>query len=268
MTYVRVDDQFTEHPKVLEIGPLAEALWLRGLLYASRNLTDGFVPLAWLRRMGDIDALELAPALVRAGLWHESEGGYRVHDYEEWQRSKEDIAAISRVRAEAGRRGGRQRATNMANAKQVASLLRSKPQAYTATATATDTDTEQRQTATAPPTPPERGSAPLPSVATRPVNGAASRWVAAVGAEAFGTVVERFQAANVQLDAGWLRGELGRLEAQHPGMPKQRISDAVHEALFKAEDAFARPGNRINHPRRYVAKELAAAVAEEARKPP
>ena len=131
MTYVRVDDHFTEHPKVLDVGPLAEALWLRGLLYASRNLTDGFVPVGFLRRMADMDALGQAQALVQAGLWHESDGGYRIHDYGEWQRSKEEVVAISQVRAEAGRKGGLQRASNQANPKHVASKPRSKPQAYT-----------------------------------------------------------------------------------------------------------------------------------------
>lgn len=145
MTYARVDDQFTEHPKVLEVGPLGEALWLRGLLYASRNLTDGFVPTAYLRRMGDMDAIEQADRLEKAGLWHGCEGGYRIHDYADWQRSKEEVAAISQVRAEAGRRGGLARASNEANAKQVASKPRSKTQAYTDTASDTDTDTEQNR---------------------------------------------------------------------------------------------------------------------------
>lgn len=154
MTYVKVDDQFPEHPKVIDIGPLAEALWLRGLCYASRNLTDGFVPLGYLKRMGDLDAIALATSLADAGLWQECEGGYRVHQYSDWQRTREEIDAIAEVRAEAGRRGGLAKAHNVANAKQIAStLLSSKPsKTYPDTASDTDTDTEH-----IPPIVPPRG---------------------------------------------------------------------------------------------------------------
>lgn len=146
MTYAKVDDKFCEHPKVLDIGPLAEALWLRGLLYASRNTTDGFVPEGFVRRMADLPSgLDEANRLLEAGLWTQEPDGYHIHDYGEWQRSRAEIEAISEARAEAGRRGGvasgmSRREANEAKSKQ---LLRSK-RSKTKPDTESDTDTENR----------------------------------------------------------------------------------------------------------------------------
>src|SRR5690606_24591325 len=98
----------SDHPKVLEVGPLAECLFVRGLTYASRYLTDGFVPASHLRRMGDLDAFEEAGKLVDAGLWYEAEGGFQIHDYLEYQPSSEKVKAdreAARLRMEAARAG-------------------------------------------------------------------------------------------------------------------------------------------------------------------
>ena len=46
MPWVRVDDHFNEHPKLAKVGPLGWGIWLAGLAYCNRNLTDGFIPLS------------------------------------------------------------------------------------------------------------------------------------------------------------------------------------------------------------------------------
>lgn len=91
MAWVRLDDQFHDHPKVVDAGPLAEALFFRGLTYAARYLTDGFVPAGVLRRMGDMDAVAEAGRLVACGLWETTEGGWLIHDYLDYQPSKERV---------------------------------------------------------------------------------------------------------------------------------------------------------------------------------
>lgn len=91
--WVKIDDQFSDHPKVIEAGPLAECLFVRGLTYAARYLTDGFVPASHLRRMGDMDAIEEAGQLVAVGLWHEAGGGYQIHDYLDYNPSAEKVKA-------------------------------------------------------------------------------------------------------------------------------------------------------------------------------
>lgn len=115
MPWVRVDDRFNEHPKLAAVGPAGWGVWLAGLAYCNRNLTDGFIPYAvaegiggaWTVRLPDGEAWRLRRAraagaglgtalesgfviglLVAHGLWAEVPGGYRIHDYADYQPSK------------------------------------------------------------------------------------------------------------------------------------------------------------------------------------
>ena len=113
MAWVKVDEQFHDHPKVIDVGPLAEAVWFRSLTYAKRQQTDGFVPGGFLRRMGDVDAGAEADRLVAAGLWEIAPGGYRFHDWGEWQTSRAHDEAVSAARREAGSLGGKQKSIKL-----------------------------------------------------------------------------------------------------------------------------------------------------------
>lgn len=116
MAWVRLDDSFTEHPKVMAAGPLALAMQVAGLCYCNRNLTDGFIPwgiartlLSWEvlgpdRRQyrisvtcgahgEDVDSEYVIKQLVDAGMWEEVDGGYRVHDYLQYQPSRAKVMA-------------------------------------------------------------------------------------------------------------------------------------------------------------------------------
>ncbi len=129
MAWVRVDDQFSENPKHAAVGPVGWGVWLAGLAYCNRNLTDGFIPRSvahtfadfkmvdaegWIwtiaRTSGsggaDLDGEWIAGRLVEAGIWHESDGGYMVHDYLEFQPSRE---AVTAKRAKTAERVGRYR---------------------------------------------------------------------------------------------------------------------------------------------------------------
>jgi len=119
MVWVKLDDQFTEHPKVIMAGPLAGWLHVCGLVYCGRNLTDGFIPspmvprLATFEHIGittggmagmfefghDIETQELADVLVDCGLWEEAEGGYMIHDYLEYNPSKAEVLAERKANA-------------------------------------------------------------------------------------------------------------------------------------------------------------------------
>jgi hypothetical protein len=112
MVWVKIDDGFPEHPKVLSAGPLAMAMQIAALCYCNRNLTDGFIPKAAGLRFLDFSGLgmrmwtndtfgggEDASAelviedLVNAGMWDVVPGGWQIHDYLEFQPSKADILA-------------------------------------------------------------------------------------------------------------------------------------------------------------------------------
>lgn len=111
MGWIRYDDGFPSHPKLLGIDRLqALAGWLhfRATCYCEQHLTDGFVPIAWVRRMDDFDefstdGLTLAGLLVDAGLFDEVEGGFEVHDYLDYNRSKAEVRAAKDAASKAAR---------------------------------------------------------------------------------------------------------------------------------------------------------------------
>jgi hypothetical protein len=112
VTWIKVDDGITEHPKFAALTSDAWALWLHGTTYASRNRTDGLIPAAMLGRLSNVkNPTRVAAELVAAGLWHEVDAGFEIHDYLEHQRSREQIDAD---RAAADERQRRSRARRKA----------------------------------------------------------------------------------------------------------------------------------------------------------
>lgn len=114
--WIKIDDSFADHPKILRVGPLGAAIQIRALCYCARFLTDGFIPESVVKSllggmeyigietgsvmgegsgkpivtMGE-DAVDMDwPAImVDAGLWHEEPGGFRIHDYLVYNPSRE-----------------------------------------------------------------------------------------------------------------------------------------------------------------------------------
>lgn len=92
MRWVRVDVDALDHPKFLALDPEAVVLWLYGLGYCARQLTDGHIPAAILRRLGALQDPDRAAAqLMEAGLWDATDDGYVVHDYLDYQPSRERV---------------------------------------------------------------------------------------------------------------------------------------------------------------------------------
>lgn len=93
-TWIKLHDNFWENPKVLAAGEDAALLYIQGLSYCSRNLTDGAIPTPALRNLtAKREAKTLARVLVREGLWVETSTGWQVHDYLKVQRSREQVEA-------------------------------------------------------------------------------------------------------------------------------------------------------------------------------
>lgn len=80
MSWVKIDDQFADHPKIAQAGPLGLAVYVAGLCYSARYLTDGFIPHASAERFAG-SSPELRAKLVDLSLWDETDGGYLIHDY-------------------------------------------------------------------------------------------------------------------------------------------------------------------------------------------
>ena len=90
MSWVKLDDSFPEHPKVIAVG--GDAAWLHvcALAYCNRNETDGKISTAMLGRLSDRrNPRRLATDLVQVGLWIATEFGWEIHDYLHYQPSKE-----------------------------------------------------------------------------------------------------------------------------------------------------------------------------------
>jgi hypothetical protein len=106
MTWVKLDDSMPEHPKIAVLGHAAFHLHIEGLCYAARNLSDGYIPAPVAKRMFT-GAHKAAAELVARGVWDAAEGGYQIHDYLDYQPSKEKVLALREVRSNAGSQGGR-----------------------------------------------------------------------------------------------------------------------------------------------------------------
>lgn len=137
MPWVRIDDHFDENPKIARVGAAGIAFYVVGLAYCNRNLTDGFIPWAVAQRLvslewigagedGDFERLcsttetvlddrvaafplrpdDVIELLVEAGLWEHAPGGYRIHDYTDFQPTRAEVESERAAKQAAGRAGG------------------------------------------------------------------------------------------------------------------------------------------------------------------
>lgn len=91
MSWCKIDDQYTDHPKIVDVGPLGLALHVACMCYCARYLTDGFVPEKKIPTMINLDGLcdnsnavthaLLLERLTTNNLLEKVDGGYYVHDY-------------------------------------------------------------------------------------------------------------------------------------------------------------------------------------------
>jgi hypothetical protein len=96
MTWFKVDDSFHSHPKSMAIELAAIGLWTVAGSWSGANLTDGFVPDHVVQRLS-MGQSTLAQALVDAGLWRRAKGGYRFHDWDSYQPSRESVLERRKV---------------------------------------------------------------------------------------------------------------------------------------------------------------------------
>lgn len=172
MSWIKIDDQFSDHPKIRAVGSFGAALQVSAFCYCGKYLTDGFLSFSvvqslvqalasdFLMNDGKIwtpaftcgmtgnNARELnwPQIMVDARLWDETEGGYLVHDYLIYNPSKTEVLELRNKRSEAGKIGGerskppskslsKNEASAQANKKQIAKQNRSKTEPPTPTPT-------------------------------------------------------------------------------------------------------------------------------------
>lgn len=115
MPWARLDDGLLGHAKFEGIDDNLLGCWTRGLLYSTRNLTNGRIPQRFAKAKAQLRSAE---ALIRAGLWHRAKGlqticstcwemvggvpgdGWVIHDYLEYNPSKDQVQRTRRLNRE------------------------------------------------------------------------------------------------------------------------------------------------------------------------
>lgn len=111
MPWLRLDDDFLDHPKLVALDAATLRTWLRVLAYTNRRTQRAYVTDAELAKLGVSTRARAALTTPAAGylhpLWEPSQGGIVIHDRADYQpASAEDRAELSAKRAEVGRKGG------------------------------------------------------------------------------------------------------------------------------------------------------------------
>jgi hypothetical protein len=96
MPWVRIDENAMDHPKIGGLSDGAFRLWVQGLAYCQKYLTDGYISDIALRGLRAYSP-KRRQILIAAVLWNESETGIRVHDFLEWNESREHVMLARRL---------------------------------------------------------------------------------------------------------------------------------------------------------------------------
>jgi len=109
MSWCKLDDQYTDHPKIVKVGPLGMALHVACMCYCARYLTDGFIPAKKLPTLVNFDGIiengnavsnaTLTQELINNNLLDVVEGGYYVHDYLIYNPPAEQVKAERQANA-------------------------------------------------------------------------------------------------------------------------------------------------------------------------
>ena len=119
MSWVKIDDQFADHPKIKQVGAIGLAIQVAALCYCAKYLTDGFLSFSVADSLirsvlspitesdGMIITIEVSSnmwgqnaeeynwkkLMVEAGLWEISDGkdGFILHDYLEYNPSRDSV---------------------------------------------------------------------------------------------------------------------------------------------------------------------------------
>lgn len=89
MTWIKLDDNAVDHPKLSVLSDKAFRWWVRGLSYSSRFLTDGMLPKVFWKQAPNGVRTEL----VSARLWDWIDPDFSIHDYAHHQSIKAEVEA-------------------------------------------------------------------------------------------------------------------------------------------------------------------------------
>lgn len=110
MPWANFDDKFPRHPKVRPLSDGAFRLHTSAICHSSEWLLNGIIPAD--------DVPDLMPkyrpaylaALIARGLWRDlGDGTYEIHDYLDWNRSREQVESERERKRKGGKKGAEAR---------------------------------------------------------------------------------------------------------------------------------------------------------------
>jgi hypothetical protein len=108
--WIRLSANYMNDPRIIQAGPNAELIWLRGLSVARQMKTDGLLSKTWMAHVGrDIQNRQRSiHRLLEVGLWEETESGFSI-PFDRWSRWQTTQDQIEHQRKLARERQARRR---------------------------------------------------------------------------------------------------------------------------------------------------------------
>lgn len=113
MPWAKFDDRFPSNRKISLLSDRAFRLYVSGVCWCAENLTDGLIRDEELRLIAHVRNINAtARELVERRLWVRVEDGWVIHDYGDYQPSREQVIAdrksnAARQQRHRGKRNGR-----------------------------------------------------------------------------------------------------------------------------------------------------------------
>ena len=96
MAWIRLSDDYNDHPKFFHLSDGAFRLWHQAMGFCRKHKTDGLIPTTALRTLRAFTAKRMTELLTpwspgENALWQAVDGfGVKVHDYLEWNPSRDE----------------------------------------------------------------------------------------------------------------------------------------------------------------------------------
>ncbi len=111
MSWFRIEGRMPQHRKVAPLSDAAFRLHITAGAWSSDEGTDGLIPVLVVPTLtaaprGKV-LTKILQELVGAGVWEQTERGYQLHDYLQWNMSAAELEARRAAKATAGQAGGK-----------------------------------------------------------------------------------------------------------------------------------------------------------------
>lgn len=126
MPYAQLDVNAPDHWKVASLTDAQFRLWVYALCYCQKHLTDGVIDRRSLCVIMPKARPSTALALVKAGLWHQTDdGNFQLHDYADWNKTRNQVENKRKYDRDHKRSyTSRERVVNESDTSRVAATLR------------------------------------------------------------------------------------------------------------------------------------------------